>query len=60
MTKKQIEVKGFEKTIKRVVNAGVEIIETYERLRDIDTVDPSRRRFEAVACRGRNRKHKRK
>lgn len=60
MTEKRIEVKHFEKTIKRVICAGAEIIETYERLRDIDTVDPSRRRFEAIACRGRNRKNKRK
>lgn len=59
MTEK-IEVKHLEKTIKRVIHAGAEVIKTYEELRNIDTTDPSRRRFEAIACRGRNRKNKRK
>lgn len=54
----------MEKNINNVVpkiRKAIDTFKAYEKLfDDIDTVDPSRRRFEAIACRGLNRKNKRK
>lgn len=55
---------GFMKSISSLKGVTEKLSKSFESFIEVESskvrVDPSRRRFEAIACRGRNRKNKRK